>query len=40
MSIPNTQWLQTTLSYPHGLPQIMKMSEGEFVEEMRFMAAA
>lgn len=28
------------LAYPEGFPQMLKMSEGEFVEELRFLAAA
>jgi predicted HTH domain antitoxin len=40
MDRSNVEWLQTTLAYPQGLPQMMKMSEGEFVEELRFLAAA
>ncbi|NUQ86606.1 MAG: UPF0175 family protein [Anaerolineales bacterium] len=31
---------KTTLTYPKGFPQMLKMSEGEFVEELRFLAAA
>lgn len=31
---------QAMLSYPEGVPQILKMSDAEFVEEMRFLAAA
>lgn len=31
---------KTTLTYPQGFPQMLKMSEGEFVEELRFLAAA
>lgn len=40
MSTSNSQWHQATLSYPQGFPQMMKMSDGEFVEEVRFLAAA
>lgn len=40
MSTPNTEWHQTTLSYPRGFAQMMKMSDREFVEELRFLAAA
>lgn len=28
------------ISYPQGFPQILKMSNQEFVEELRFLAAA
>jgi len=31
---------KATLTYPKGFPQMLKMSEGEFVEELRFLAAA
>lgn len=31
---------QAILTYPEGVPQILKMSDAEFVEEMRFLAAA
>lgn len=31
---------KATLTYPQGFPQMLKMSEGEFVEELRFLAAA
>ena len=40
MSAANTQWQQATLTYPQGFPQMMKMSDGEFVDEVRFLAAA
>jgi predicted HTH domain antitoxin len=40
MSTSNTQWHQATLTYPQGFPQMMKMSDGEFVDEVRFLAAA
>ena len=36
----NSPVQQTTITYPHGFPQMMKMSEGEFVNELRFLAAA
>jgi len=29
-----------TISYPKGFPQILKMSNKEFAEEVRFLAAA
>lgn len=31
---------KAVLKYPQGFPQMLKMSEGEFVEELRFLAAA
>jgi predicted HTH domain antitoxin len=31
---------QTILTYPKGFPQLLKMSDAAFVDEMRFMAAA
>lgn len=31
---------KAVLTYPQGFPQMLKMSEGEFVEELRFLAAA
>ncbi len=31
---------KAVLTYPKGFPQMLKMSEGEFVEELRFLAAA
>lgn len=31
---------KATITYPKGFPQMLKMSEGEFVEELRFLAAA
>ena len=40
MATPQMNVHQTTFTYPQGFPQMMKMSEGEFVEEIRFMAAA
>lgn len=30
----------TTIAYPQGFPQMMKMSDGEFVDELRFLASA
>ena len=30
----------STITYPQGFPQMMKMSEGEFVDEIRFLASA
>jgi len=31
---------QTVITYPAGLPQMLKMSDTTFVDELRFMAAA
>lgn len=31
---------QATVTYPDGLPQLLKMSDQEFVEAFRFMGAA
>ncbi len=31
---------KAVLTYPQGFPQMLKMSEGEFVDELRFLAAA
>lgn len=31
---------QTTVKYPDGLPQSLKLSDEEFGEELRFLAAA
>ena len=31
---------EAVLTYPEGFPQILKMSDAEFAEEMRFLAAA
>lgn len=31
---------QATVTYPDGLPQLLKMSDQEFVEALRFMGAA
>ena len=30
---------EAIVTYPEGVPQILKMSDAEFVEEMRFLAA-
>jgi predicted HTH domain antitoxin len=30
---------ETTVSYPQGFPQLLKMSDAEFGEELRFLAA-
>lgn len=31
---------EAVVTYPQGMPQILKMSDGEFAEELRFLAAA
>jgi predicted HTH domain antitoxin len=31
---------QTVISYPAGLPQLLKLSDNEFARELRFLAAA
>jgi predicted HTH domain antitoxin len=31
---------QATVTYPDGFPQMLKMSDQEFVEELRFLGAA
>ncbi len=31
---------QAVISYPAGLPQLLKLSDGEFASELRFLAAA
>jgi predicted HTH domain antitoxin len=31
---------QAIITYPNGFPQILKMSDREFVDELRFLAAA
>jgi predicted HTH domain antitoxin len=31
---------QSTVTYPQGIPQILKMSDAEFAEELCFLAAA
>ncbi|MCP4429046.1 MAG: UPF0175 family protein [Chloroflexi bacterium] len=31
---------QATVTYPNGFPQMLKMSDREFVEELRFLGAA
>lgn len=38
--LSNTPVHQATITYPRGFPQMMKMSDGEFVDELRFLAAA
>lgn len=40
MSQPVETMKQTTIAYPDGFPQLLKMSDQEFVEELRFLAAA
>ena len=39
MTIADTETNQT-ITYPQGFPQMLKMSNKEFVEELRFLAAA
>jgi predicted HTH domain antitoxin len=36
----NEDTKQAVISYPSGLPQLLKLSDGEFVWELRFLAAA
>jgi predicted HTH domain antitoxin len=31
---------EATVTYPQGVPQLLKMSDAEFAEELRFLAAA
>jgi len=31
---------ETTVTYPQGVPQLLKMSDAEFADELRFLAAA
>ena len=31
---------QAVITYPNGYPQMLKMSDGEFVEALKFLAAA
>ena len=33
-------YLPSVVTYPEGLPQILKMSDAEFVDELGFLAAA
>ncbi len=40
MAAPKQSVRETKLTYPQGFPQMLKMTEGEFVEEIRFLAAA
>ena len=30
---------ETTVTYPQGVPQLLKMSDAEFADELRFLAA-
>ena len=39
MTVFETEMSQT-ITYPQGFPQMLKMSNQEFVEELRFLAAA
>jgi predicted HTH domain antitoxin len=36
----NEDTKQAVISYPSGLPQLLKLSDGEFARELRFLAAA
>jgi predicted HTH domain antitoxin len=36
----NEDTKQAVISYPSGLPQLLKLSDGEFAQELRFLAAA
>lgn len=36
----NTGLKQAVVTYPDGFPQMLKMSDQEFVEELRFLGAA
>jgi predicted HTH domain antitoxin len=40
MSTHSQETKQATISYPAGLPQILKLSDREFADELRFLAAA
>ncbi len=40
MSNSIVQVKQATITYPNGFPQMLKMSEQEFVSELQFLAAA
>ena len=40
MSQPVETMKQATIAYPDGFPQLLKMSDQEFVEELRFLASA
>lgn len=40
MSTDPQQTKQAIISYPAGLPQSLKLSDGEFEKELRFLAAA
>ena len=40
MANPIDSMKQTTISYPDGFPQILKMSDQAFLEEVFFLAAA
>ncbi|HNB53870.1 MAG TPA: UPF0175 family protein [Anaerolineales bacterium] len=40
MATPELRLNHVLMTYPTGFPQMLKMSEGEFVEELRFLAAA
>jgi predicted HTH domain antitoxin len=40
MSTNSDVMKQAVISYPAGLPQILKLSDSEFAREVRFLAAA
>ncbi len=40
MSDVATPIKQAMITYPDGFPQILKMSDGEFLRELKFLAAA
>lgn len=40
MSTESQETKQALISYPAGIPQILKLSDHEFAEELRFLAAA
>jgi predicted HTH domain antitoxin len=35
-----TMLKETTITYPQGVPQLLKMSDAEFASELQFLAAA
>jgi len=40
MSTEPRETKQAVISYPAGIPQILKLSDREFADELRFLAAA
>jgi predicted HTH domain antitoxin len=40
MSTEHPETKQALISYPAGIPQILKLSDREFANELRFLAAA